>query len=114
MSPDAMSPHQILAEIAHLRAELARAADQILSATEEGLGHAARAPLDAEAVTLCLYRILEACSFQDLADQRIARLLAALGGRRPAARADDHLLNGPALAGQGGLTQAAVDAMPRD
>lgn len=110
----AMDPRQILAEIAHLRGELAGAADRILSATEEGLAAAGREPVDVAAVTDRLYRILEACSFQDLADQRIARLLAALGGRRPPPRGDDDLLNGPALAGDQALAQAAVDAMIRD
>ena len=41
-------------------------------------------------------------SFQDLADQRIDRLLTALTGRKVAPRPDATLLNGPSMAGESG------------
>lgn len=106
-----MTPQQILAEIDHLRRELAIAADDLLSAAEQGLALTQSEPLDAEAVTASFHRILAACSFQDLADQRIDRLLTALTGRKAAARPDAALLNGPALAGETGLNQSAADAL---
>lgn len=106
-----MTPQQILAEIDHLRRELTLAADNLLSAAEQGLALAQADPLDAEAVTVTFHRILEACSFQDLADQRIDRLLVALTGRKAAPRPDAALLNGPALAGEAGLNQSAADAL---
>ncbi|HUH10908.1 MAG TPA: hypothetical protein VLZ73_10195, partial [Brevundimonas sp.] len=77
-----MTPQQILAEIDHLRRELAVAADDLLSAAEQGLALTQAEPVDAEAVTASFHRILAACSFQDLADQRIDRLLTALTGRK--------------------------------
>ena len=46
-----MTPQQILAEIDHLRRELALAADDLLSAAEQGLALAQAEPLDAEATT---------------------------------------------------------------
>ncbi|WEK57169.1 MAG: hypothetical protein P0Y52_11540 [Candidatus Brevundimonas phytovorans] len=106
-----MTPQQILAEIDHLRRELAAAADDLLSAAEQGLTLAQTAPMDAEAVTASFHSILAACSFQDLADQRIARLLTALTGRKAAPRPDAALLNGPAMAGETGLNQSAADAL---
>ena len=111
-----MTPQQILAEIDHLRRELALAADDLLSAAEQGLALAQAEPLDAEATTAAFHRILAACSFQDLADQRIDRLLTALTGRKPPPRSsqeypDAALLNGPALAGETGLNQSAADAL---
>ncbi|MNR07069.1 hypothetical protein D3C85_1231730 [compost metagenome] len=106
-----MTPQQILAEIDHLRRELAAAADDLLSAAEQGLALTQAEPLDAEAVTASFHRILAACSFQDLADQRIDRLLTALTGRKAPPRPDAALLNGPALAGEAGLNQSAADAL---
>ena len=111
-----MTPQQILAEIDHLRRELAIAADDLLSAAEQGLVLTRTEPLDAEAVTAAFHRILAACSFQDLADQRIARLLTALTGRKAPPRSSEEcpdaaLLNGPALAGETGLNQSAADAL---
>ena len=106
-----MTPQQILAEIDHLRRELATAADDLPSAAEQGLALTQGQPMDAEAVTAAFHRILAACSFQDLADQRIARLLTALTGRQAAPRADAALLNGPAMAGEKGLNQSAADAL---
>lgn len=106
-----MTPQQILAEIDHLRRELAAAADDLLSAAEQGLALSQAEPMDAEAVTASFHLILAACSFQDLADQRIDRLLTALTGRKAAERPDVALLNGPALAGETGLNQSAADAL---
>lgn len=111
-----MTPQQILAEIDHLRRELAAAADDLLSAAEQGLALTQTLPTDVEAVTASFHRILAACSFQDLADQRIARLLTALTGRKaPPRSSEEHpdaaLLNGPALAGETGLNQSAADAL---
>jgi hypothetical protein len=106
-----MTPQQILAEIDHLRRELAAAADDLLSAAEQGLALTQAEPLDAEVVTASFHRILAACSFQDLADQRIDRLLTALTGRQAPPRPDAALLNGPALAGETGLNQSAADAL---
>lgn len=106
-----MTPQQILAEIDHLRRELANAADDLLSAAEQGLALTRAEPMDAEAVTASFHRILAACSFQDLADQRIARLLTALTGRKAPPRPDAALLNGPAMAGETGLNQSAADAL---
>jgi hypothetical protein len=106
-----MTPQQILAEIDHLRRELAIAADDLLSAAEQGLTLMQAEPMDAEAVTTAFHRILAACGFQDLADQRIARLLTALTGRKAPPRPDAALLNGPALAGETGLNQSAADAL---
>jgi hypothetical protein len=106
-----MTPQQILAEIDHLRRELALAADDLLSAAEQGLALTQAEPLDAKAVTASFHRILAACSFQDLADQRIDRLLTALTGRKAPPRPDEALLNGPAMAGETGLNQLAADAL---
>ncbi|MFK0298335.1 hypothetical protein ACIQTU_03855 [Brevundimonas sp. NPDC090276] len=106
-----MTPQQILAEIDHLRRELAIAADDLLSAAEQGLALTQAEPMDAEAVTASFHRILAACSFQDLADQRIDRLLTALTGRRAPPRPDAALLNGPTRAGETGLDQSAADAL---
>jgi len=106
-----MTPQQILAEIDHLRRELAVAADDLQSAADQGLALTRAKPLDADAVTDSFHRILAACSFQDLADQRIDRLLTAMTGRKAAPRPDAALLNGPALAGESGLTQSATDAL---
>lgn len=106
-----MTPIQILAEIDHLRRELAAAADDLLSAAEQGLALTRAEPMDAEALTASFHRIFEACSFQDLADQRIDRLLTALTGRKAPPRPDAALLNGPAMAGETGLNQSAADAL---
>jgi hypothetical protein len=111
-----MTPQQILAEIDHLRHELALAADDLLSAAEQGLTLTRTEPLDTEAVTAAFHRILASCSFQDLADQRIVRLLTALTGRKAPPRSSEEcpdaaLLNGPALAGETGLNQSAADAL---
>lgn len=108
-----MTPQQILAEIDHLRHELTVAADDLLSAAERGLALTRVEPVDARAVTETFQHILAACSFQDLADQRIDRLLTALTGRKTPARPDAALLNGPALAGETGLNQSATDALLR-
>ncbi|MGH7025883.1 hypothetical protein [Brevundimonas sp.] len=106
-----MTPQQILAEIDHLRRELAAAVDDILTAAEEGVALTRGDPVDAEAVTATFHRVFEACSFQDLADQRISRLLTALTGRKAPPRPDAALLNGPAMAGETGLEQSAADAL---
>ena len=111
-----MTPQQILAEIDHLRRELAIAADDLLSAAEQGLALTQTAPTDVGALTASFHRILAACSFQDLADQRIARLLTALTGRKAPPRSSEEppdaaLLNGPTLAGETGLNQSAADAL---
>jgi len=105
-----MTPQQILAEIDHLRRELAPA-DAPRPPAEEGRPRTRAEPMDAEAVAASFHRILAACSFQDLADQRIARLLTALTGRKAPPRPDAALLNGPAMAGETGLNQSAADAL---
>ena len=46
-----MTPQQILAEIDHLRRELALAADDLLSAAEQGLMLTQVEPMEAAAVT---------------------------------------------------------------
>jgi chemotaxis protein CheZ len=98
-----------------LRGEIERAADVILTAAEQALRKSASARTgDRSAsadVERALLTILEACAFQDLAGQRLARLAAILADTRPADAAPvDPLLYGPALPGDG-LDQAAADAL---
>lgn len=103
-------PREIVVAI---RQEVESAVDVILTAASEGL-HALSALRDGDAgaatrLELGLLQILEACAFQDLTGQRLARLDEALE-TGPPPRPADPLLNGPARGGQG-LDQAAADRL---
>ncbi len=97
------------AEIEALKAALEDVCDAIMTRAEQGVVMAADGPIDAASVAGVFSEIIALCGFQDLAGQRLTRLSQALGGDRDDARADAHLLNGPA--NSGGLDQAAADAM---
>lgn len=107
-----MDPEAALAELAALRDEISHAADAILTATEAALALLQQPGSDDEVLidklNTKLYEILEACSFEDLAGQRISKLSAFI--QNPAAVQVDNLLNGPALKGAG-LEQDAADAV---
>lgn len=100
-------------ELEALRSLLDDAADKILNAAMDGLeliGDARGGSTDAvDGVQQSLKAILEACSFHDLAGQRLSRLAEADGGL-VSQHSSDPLLQGPANAGQG-LDQDAADAL---
>lgn len=104
-------PREIVVAI---RQEVEAAVDVILTAATDGL-QALSAMREGDAgaakrLELGLLQILEACAFQDLTGQRLARLDDALETGPPPPRPADPLLNGPALGGQG-LDQAAADRL---
>lgn len=103
-----MSP--VLSDIAALRQDLDDAAVEILDHTLRGMALCEAEELDRAALRDVCSAILAACSFQDLAGQRLQRIEDSLIGRTDA-RDDAHLLNGPA---NGGPDQAAIDALFRD
>lgn len=100
---------QIGAELAALRGGLETAAEQILSAIEQAMERSAllddvQARVDLD---IPLFRALEACSFQDLASQRLSNVSRLLAG---VAQPADPLLEGPQRPGAG-LDQDAADAI---
>lgn len=99
------------AEIETLAGELEAAATALLDAAERGLAlmPALRAG-DASAIVgveAALREVMQACTFQDIAGQRLSRLSSAGLSMTPAL---DPLLAGPQLSGEG-LDQAAADAL---
>lgn len=98
--------------LAAIRMETEAAVDVILAAATGSLADlsAIRDGLadGADRVEQRLLQILEACAFQDIVGQRLARLETLLGA--PTASAVDPLLNGPGLDGQG-LDQLAADRL---
>ena len=99
-----MAAQEVIAELDALADDLARAMEEILTASEQALERVGPSSL---AVVLNLNDIMAACAVGDLATQRIAKLKAMLGGDAPSG---DSLLNGPALT-QMGLDQSAADAL---
>lgn len=100
-----------------VHSEIEEAVAIILNEAEAALAITAGAqPSDAEttaALNERLTNIMRACMFQDLTGQRLVivrDMLAGHGTTRTDAFAQDHLLNGPALPGDG-LDQAAADAL---
>tara|TARA_R110000782_G_scaffold62572_2_gene128585 strand:- start:1110 stop:1463 length:354 start_codon:yes stop_codon:yes gene_type:complete len=103
--------HEIIRTI---RQEIEHAVDVILTASEGSLKdlEAAREgiPAPLEVLESRLYRVLEACAFQDITGQRLSKLGTLLSGTARADQDENSLLNGPALAGQG-LDQDAADLL---
>ena len=99
-----MAAHEVIAELDALADDLARAMEEILTASEKALDRAGDSSL---ALVLNLNDIMAACAVGDLAAQRIAKLKAMLSGE---AAGGDSLLNGPALTRMG-LDQTAADAL---
>jgi hypothetical protein len=113
-----MTPDQVaMEELDALRLDMAVAVHKIFDAAQSGM-----ARLDAEGdkyfyvygelkQLFCI--VMEACAFEDLANQRINKLEQRLSGASPPASGDARLMNGPALHGHG-LDQAAADALFAD
>jgi hypothetical protein len=97
----------VLSDIAALRQDLDEAAVEILDHTLRGMALCEAAELDRTALRDVCSAILAACSFQDLAGQRLQRIEDNLLGKSDG-RDDAHLLNGPS---NGGPDQAAIDAL---
>jgi len=118
-------------ELEEVVSEAGRATNEILSAAEsiERLGPAT--PIGDPAVNAAVTRIYEACAFQDITGQRIAKVIRTLkeietrvatlatacGGEiedrtmsAPAQDEEAKLLNGPGLGGQA-QTQDAIDSL---
>ncbi|MGV9006496.1 MAG: hypothetical protein ACOH1H_07135 [Brevundimonas sp.] len=97
-----------------IRREIELAVDVVLSAAEKclnRLGAARDGDVDAvDHIEQLLCTILEACSFQDITGQRLAKLEQMLVDLPVKAVAGDPLLNGPAPTGQG-LDQTAADRL---
>lgn len=91
-----------LDELAAARAVLDQAADRLLELAEEGLNAEAGADLSP-----LFHQLLEACSFNDLAGQRLARVSALLTQAQDT-RPDAALMNGP---GAHGLNQGQTDSL---
>jgi hypothetical protein len=100
-------------ELEALRSLLDDAADRIINAASDGLEQIGDARAGSggaiDGIQQSLKVILEACSFHDLAGQRLSRL-AAVDGGVVSQQAVDPLLQGPANPGEG-LDQAAADAL---
>lgn len=98
--------------LAAVRDESEAAADRILTAATTGLQDLSAlrdGGADAlDRIEAQLLHILEACAFQDIVGQRLARLETLLAATAPVET--DPLLNGPADAGQG-LDQSAADRL---
>jgi hypothetical protein len=112
-----MNPDQILLrELQALRADLSIAVNKIFDAAQIGIsdidGRAGDSRRQDEVSKQQFCAIIESCAFEDLANQRIDTIERRLRGETSSA-ADAHLLNGPALHGQG-LDQAAADALFSD
>ena len=95
----------IAAEAETLSAEISAAIDSLLDSLE-----AALARTDDREATAALNTALEACAIQDIAGQRLARIIRLARGGTAAADDPEGLRNGPSLAGDG-LDQAAADAL---
>ncbi len=112
-------------ELAAIVSHTAQATHEILDSCEALETVAARVgDVDADVLQHAITRIYEACSFQDITGQRIAKVVAALQAverriararqgipnRIPAIAAAATLLNGPQLPGNG-ISQSAIDAL---
>ncbi len=112
-------------ELAAIVSHTAQATHEILDSCEALETVAARVgDADADMLSHAITRIYEACSFQDITGQRIAKVVAALQAverriararqglpdRIPAIVAATALLNGPQLPGNG-ISQSAIDAL---
>lgn len=96
--------------LADIRNDLEGAAARILSLTCAGMDLIRDpAATNKEALEAVFTGLLEACSFQDVASQRLDQLEAQLTDRTDT-RPDNELLNGPASTGAG-LDQAAADLL---
>ena len=112
-------------ELAAIVSHTAQATHEILDSCEALEAVSARVgDADAEVLQGAITRIYEACSFQDITGQRIAKVVAALQAverriararqglpdRMPVIAATASLLNGPQLPGNG-ISQSAIDAL---
>ncbi|NGM21738.1 hypothetical protein G3576_17070 [Roseomonas stagni] len=112
-------------ELAAIVSHTAQATHEILDSCEALETVSARVgDADAEVLQGAITRIYEACSFQDITGQRIAKVVAALQAverriararqglpdRLPIVAATASLLNGPQLPGNG-ISQSAIDAL---
>ncbi|MFC4170374.1 protein phosphatase CheZ [Teichococcus aestuarii] len=114
-------------ELAAIVSHTAQATHEILDACEQLETMAGAAPAQAEALVAATTRIYEACAFQDITGQRIAKVVTALQaieqriGRTRASFAEEAqllrqappstgLLNGPQLPGNA-ISQSAIDAL---
>lgn len=104
-----MGVDSALLEIDEIRRDIDAAAEALLTQAETGLTLTASASPDLAAVRSVFHAILEACSFQDLAGQRLSRLRSTLNGEIEQ-RPDAHLLEGPAAKGVA-PDQAAIDEL---
>ncbi|MBY0336621.1 MAG: hypothetical protein K2X11_08405 [Acetobacteraceae bacterium] len=111
-------------ELAAIVSHTAQATHEIIDSCERLEEVSARLTVEhAGPMEGAITRIYEACSFQDITGQRIAKVVAALQAiERRVARAredlpvrtaplkSDQLLNGPQLPGNG-ISQSAIDAL---
>jgi chemotaxis protein CheZ len=117
-------------ELAAIVDHTAKATHEIIDTCEQLERMADEAPQLAERIGVATTRIYEACAFQDITGQRIAKVVTALQAiearigrarnglipRLPAATAlpektsDEKLLNGPQLPGAG-ISQSDIDAL---
>lgn len=116
-------------ELAAIVSHTAQATHEIIDSCESLEEVSLRvAPADAGPMQVAITRIYEACSFQDITGQRIAKVVAALQAIEtriararqglparppitlPIAPAAVSLLNGPQLPGNG-ISQSAIDAL---
>ncbi|WP_240757122.1 protein phosphatase CheZ [Roseicella aquatilis] len=109
-------------ELAAIVQHTAAATHEIIDTCEALESLAGRVPEAADVLQQATTRIYEACAFQDITGQRIAKVVAALQaiearvGRvkeaveMPAESASPSLLNGPQLPGTG-VSQSDIDAL---
>ena len=112
-------------ELAAIVSHTAQATHEIIDSCESLEAVAGRVDAaDSGRMQDAITRIYEACSFQDITGQRIAKVVAALQAiesriararqgmpaRAPVAPAVPSLLNGPQLPGNG-ISQSAIDAL---
>lgn len=100
-----------------IRQEVETATEVMLSAAETGLRDLGAARTGQETafdrLEQLLCAILEACAFQDITGQRLAKLEEMIGTATAQPFGEDGLLNGPALPGAG-LDQAAASSLIGD
>jgi chemotaxis protein CheZ len=114
-------------ELAEIVNHTAQATHDILDACEQLEALQAASPGEAEALVAATTRIYEACAFQDITGQRIAKVVTALQlieariskarsslvpevTSPPCEPAAAPLLNGPQMPGNG-ISQSAIDAL---
>jgi chemotaxis protein CheZ len=126
-APQAGDMARIAAELDAVAAGTAQATQKILAAAEEidqlanNLSAALKGRLErelAQDIADSALRIFEACNFQDLVGQRVAKVMKTLKvdeALAAPATADAPDLHGPRLAGdQGHLSQREIDSMFED